>query len=194
MSRYGNHLPNLPLHSGVGRKVTFFLGESVYKETCASLRWVTLWFQARFRMVFWGSGVFQNDVFLSIDVLWTNIYRFPAFWSSKSKMSRINRFGSLCSGRKIGAQREVFTEGNSGYHCALKHPLNYPDTVGENFLGPLWSISGAFSFHEVDMQWILVTLNWSLRCDDLRWNCLWNRPKRSVNFFSDGVRIAKWMP
>ena len=96
MSRYGNHLPNLPLHSGVGRKVTFFLGESVYKETCASLRWVTLWFQARFRMVFWGSGVFQNDVFLSIDVLWTNIYRFPAFWSSKSKMSRINRFGSLC--------------------------------------------------------------------------------------------------
>ena len=39
MSRYGNHLPNLTFQSGVGRKVAFFLSESVHKETCVDLRY-----------------------------------------------------------------------------------------------------------------------------------------------------------
>ena len=39
MSRYGNHLSNLTFQSGVGRKVAFFLSESVYKETCVGLRY-----------------------------------------------------------------------------------------------------------------------------------------------------------
>ena len=48
------------------------------------------------------------------------------------------------SGRKIGAQREVFTEGNYAYRYVLGHPFTYPDTVGEIFPGPPWPISDTF--------------------------------------------------
>ena len=97
------------------------------------------------------------------------------------------------SGRKIGAQRAVFTEGISGHHYVLKHPNNYPDTVGENFLGPLWSISEAISSQIVTTQGPIQCHQDPLHIHFMEWKCPRNRPKRSENIFSDGVRIVEWM-